>query len=111
VRRLTVSRDHPAGLGRRIAQEAAIGGANGLAIGVVVGAVAVLLGESWKLGLVVAIAMVANLVLASVVGATIPVILNKVGRDQALASPAFVTATMDACGFLLLLGLASAVLL
>jgi len=111
VRRLTVSRDHPAGLGRRIAQEAAIGGANGLAIGVVVGAVAVLLGESWKLGLVVAIAMVANLVLASVVGATIPVILNKVGRDPALASPAFVTATMDACGFLLLLGLASAVLL
>jgi magnesium transporter len=77
----------------------------------VVGAVAVLLGESWKLGVVVAIAMVANLVLASVVGVTIPVILKKAGRDPALASPAFVTAMMDACGFVLLLGLASAVLL
>ncbi|HEY8061428.1 MAG TPA: magnesium transporter [Gemmatimonadales bacterium] len=111
VRRLAVSREHRAGLGQRIAQEAAIGGANGLAIGMVVGAVAVLLGESWKLGVVVAIAMVANLVLASVVGVTIPVILKKAGRDPALASPAFVTAMMDACGFVLLLGLASAVLL
>lgn len=111
VRRLAVSPGQRAVLGRRIAQEAAIGGANGLAIGMVVGAVAVLLGESWKLGLVVAIAMIANLGLASIVGATIPVILRKVGRDPALASPAFVTAVMDACGFVLLLGLASAVLL
>lgn len=110
VRRLAVSPEHRAGLGRRIAQEAAIGGANGVAIGMVVGAVAVLLGESWKLGLVVAIAMVGNLVLASGLGATIPVILKKVGRDPALASPVFVTAMMDACGFVLLLGLASAIL-
>jgi magnesium transporter len=111
VRRLAVSSEHGAGLRRRIAQEAAIGGANGLAIGMVVGAVAVLLGESWKLGLVVAIAMVANLVVASGLGATIPVILKKVGRDPALASPVFVTAMVDACGFVILLGLASAVLL
>ena len=111
VRRLAVSPGQRAGLGRRVAQEAAIGGANGLAIGMVVGAVSVLLGESWKLGLVVAIAMVANLVVASIVGVTIPMILRKVGRDPALASPAFVTAMMDACGFVLLLGLASALLL
>jgi magnesium transporter len=111
VRRLAVNPEDRARLGRRVAQEAAIGAANGLAIGMVVGAVAVLLGESWKLGLVVAIAMVANLVLASVLGAAIPVILKMLGRDPALASPVFVTAMMDACGFVLLLGLASAVLL
>lgn len=111
VRRLAVSPAHGAGLRRRIAQEAAIGGANGVAIGVVVAAVSVLLGESWKLGLVVMLAMVANLVLASIAGAAIPAVLSRTGRDPALASPVFITALTDAVGFALLLGLASAILL
>jgi magnesium transporter len=111
VRRLAVNPEHGTGLRRRIVQEATIGGANGVAIGVVVAAVSVLLGESWKLGLVVMVAMVANLVLASIAGAAIPAVLSRTGRDPALASPVFITALTDAVGFALLLGLASAILL
>ena len=111
VRRLAVNPGRDSRLRRGMLQEAAIGAANGVAIGVVVAAVSVLLGESWKLGLVVMLAMVANLILACIAGATIPSILQKIGRDPALASPVFITAITDACGFALLLGLASAVLL
>jgi magnesium transporter len=111
VRRLMLSPEHPAGLRGLIAREAAIGAANGVAIGVVVGAVSVLLGESWKLGLVVMLAMFGNLVLASIAGAALPALLKKLGRDPALASPVAITALTDAFGFALLLGIASAILL
>lgn len=111
VRRLLLSPVQAAPLYRVIAREAIIGSVDGVAIGVVVAAVAVLLGESWKLGLVVMIAMIGNVALASIAGAAIPALLRRFGRDPALASPVFVTALTDAFGFALLLGLASAILL
>lgn len=111
VRRLIL---HPARSPRLrplIAREAATGIVNGIGIGTVVGLVAVLLGESWKLGLVVSVAMAANLALAAVAGAAVPMVLKRLGRDPALASPVLLTALTDATGFALLLGLASAILL
>ena len=111
VRRLMFSPVQAARLYRVIAREAIIGAANGVAIGVVVATVAVLLGESWKLGLVVMIAMIGNVVLAGIAGAAIPELLKRAGRDPALASPLFVTAVTDVFGFALLLGLASMILL
>ena len=107
VRRLVLHPGRPEGLRSLIWREAAIGATNGLAIGVIVAGVAVLLGESWRLGLIVSVAMTANLALAGVAGAAIPTVLKRIGRDPALASPVIVTALMDACGFALLLGLAS----
>jgi len=111
MRRLILQPRRSPKLSALIAREAATGVANGVAIGAVVGGVAVLLGESWKFGLVVSIAMGANLALAAIVGAALPVVLKRLGRDPALASPVWVTALTDATGFALLLGLASALLL
>ncbi|MGH7592885.1 MAG: magnesium transporter [Gemmatimonadales bacterium] len=111
VRRLLVHPARPPGLRQLVAREAAIGALNGIAMGAVVAFVAVLLGESWKLGVVVLLAMTLNLVLAGIAGATIPMVLKRLGRDPALASPVLVTALTDACGFALLLGLATAMLL
>ncbi len=111
VRRLILQSGRTPNLRALIAREAATGIVNGIGIGAVVGAVSVLVGESWKLGLVVAIAMMANLALAAVAGAAIPVVLKRLGRDPALASPVLLTALTDVTGFALLLGLASAVLL
>jgi magnesium transporter len=62
-------------------------------------------------GLVVLGAMWGNLIVAGFAGAFIPLLLEKLGADPAVASSIFVTAFTDVCGFLLLLGLASAVLL
>jgi magnesium transporter len=60
---------------------------------------------------VIAAAMVINLVVAGLAGIGIPVLLEKVGIDPALASGAFVTTVTDVVGFFAFLGLAVVVLL
>lgn len=63
------------------------------------------------LGYVIAAAMVINLVVAGLAGTAIPVFLEKVGIDPALASGAFVTTVTDVVGFFAFLGLAAWVLI
>lgn len=60
---------------------------------------------------VVTLAMWGNLAVAGLVGSAVPLVLQRLGVDPAVASSMFVTPVTDACGFLLLLGLASWVLL
>jgi magnesium transporter len=55
--------------------------------------------------------MVINLVVAGLAGTVIPVALEKIGVDPALASGAFVTTVTDVVGFFAFLGLAVVVLL
>jgi len=63
------------------------------------------------LGLVVMLAMWGNLMVAGFAGAFVPVLLEKLGVDPAVASSVFFTALTDLFGFFLLLGLASWILL
>ncbi|MBL4813207.1 MAG: magnesium transporter, partial [Rhodobacteraceae bacterium] len=63
------------------------------------------------LGLVIAAAMVINLIVAGFAGLAIPVLLDKFGIDPALASGAFVTTVTDIIGFFAFLGLAALVLI
>jgi magnesium transporter len=80
-------------------------------MGLTVGTVATFIGEGPRLGLVVFLAMVGNLIIAGFAGAFIPLVLERLGIDPAVASSIFVTTFTDVCGFLLLLGLAGAILL
>ena len=95
---------------RVVGKEVLVGIINGLAMGVAVGVVASLLGEGARLGLVVFLAMVGNLMVAGFAGAFIPLVLERAGVDPAVASSIFVTTFTDVCGFLLLLGLAGLLL-
>jgi len=63
------------------------------------------------LALVIAIAMVINLVVAALSGILIPLVLEKLGIDPALASGTFVTTVTDVVGFFVFLGLAAQMLL
>jgi magnesium transporter len=94
-----------------VGKEVLVGVTNGLAIGMVVGVVAALLGEHPMLGLVVFLAMTGNLLVAGFAGAFIPIVLERQGVDPAIASSIFVTTFTDTIGFLLLLGLAGWLLL
>jgi magnesium transporter len=94
-----------------VGKEVLVGVTNGLAIGVVVGGLAALLGEQPMLGLVVFLAMTANLLVAGFAGAFIPIVLERLGVDPAIASSIFVTTFTDSFGFFLLLGLAGWLLL
>ncbi len=96
---------------RVIRRETFVGLINGLIFAVVMGVVGVIWFGSPVLGLVIAAAMVINLVVAGLAGTIIPVALDKVRIDPALASGAFVTTVTDVVGFLAFLGLAALVLL
>jgi len=95
---------------RVIGKETLVGAVNGLVVGVAVAIVTLALGEGGRLGLLVFIAMTGNVLIAGCAGAFIPILLQRVGVDPAIASSVFVTTITDIFGFLLLLGLAGIVL-
>lgn len=102
----------PVNVGTRVVgKEILVGFTNGLAMGTAVGAVATLMGQGARLGLVVFLAMMGNLIVAGFAGAFIPLLLERLRIDPAVASSIFVTTFTDVCGFLLLLGLAGWLLL
>ncbi|MGJ8586586.1 MAG: magnesium transporter [Yoonia sp.] len=92
---------------RVIKREVLVGLINGLIFAVVMGIVGVVWFNSPMLGVVIAVAMVINMVVAGLAGTVIPVILEKMGVDPALASGAFVTTVTDVVGFFAFLGLAA----
>ncbi len=94
-----------------IRRECLVGLINGLIFAVVMGVVGIVWFGSPALGYVIAAAMVINLVVAGLAGTVIPVVLDRMGVDPALASGAFVTTVTDVVGFFAFLGLAVLVLL
>jgi magnesium transporter len=96
---------------RVIRRECLVGLVNGLIFAVLMGIVGLIWFGSPALGYVIAAAMVINMVVAGLAGTGIPILLERVGVDPALASGAFVTTVTDVVGFFAFLGLAAAVLL
>ena len=96
---------------RVVLREAAVGLINGAVFAVVMGVIGVLWFDSPMLGAVIAAAMVINLLVAGLAGILIPVALDRLKIDPALASGAFVTTVTDVVGFFAFLGLAVVLLL
>lgn len=78
---------------------------NGVALGITAGIVAYLWKGEPLIGLVLALALVVNLVIAAFVGSMIPFTMRRLGIDPAIASNVFVTACTDICGFFSFLGI------
>ena len=87
-----------------------IGSVNGGVFAVIAGLIAGLWFASPMLGLVIGMAMIINMVVAGVFGASIPILLHKYGADPAVASSVFLTTVTDIVGFFVFLGLAAALL-
>ena len=96
---------------RLVGKEVIVGLANGVAFAVVAGVMATLWFGDPLLGAVIAAAMIVNLISAGFFGAAIPVALERMKVDPAIASTVLLTTVTDVVGFLAFLGLASAVLL
>ena len=92
---------------RIIFKELRVGFLNGVAIAVVTGLSVYLWSKSMALGVVMTVAMVFSMVIASVAGAAIPIILTSMGRDPAQSSSVILTTVTDVMGFLSFLGLAT----
>ena len=94
-----------------VAKEILIGLVNGAVLGGGIAAIAFVLDGDPMLGMVVFLAMWGNQVVAGFAGAFIPTTLDRMGVDPSVASSVFVHTLTDLCGFFLLLGLASKLLL
>ncbi|MEZ5754008.1 MAG: magnesium transporter [Paracoccaceae bacterium] len=110
--RALATRDLTAANARRVVlRELAAGAINGLALAAILGLAGWgIFGDPW-IGGVLAMAMVVNQIVAALGGVLVPLTLERLGLDPALASGTFVTTLTDVMGFLAFLGLATVVLL
>ena len=92
---------------RVVGRETVVGLLNGLLFALIMGFVAFYWFGSGELGLVIGAAMVVNLIVAALAGILIPLGLEKLGLDPAVASGVFVTTVTDVVGFFAFLGLAA----
>ena len=92
-------------------KEVLIGCINGAIFAFLTGSIVWLWFESFSLGLVAASAMIINMICAGLAGILIPLGLEKLRVDPAVASSVFVTTITDVIGFFTFLGLAAIFLL
>jgi magnesium transporter len=86
-------------------KESAVGLINGLLFAIIVGTFALWWFGSSQLGLVIAAAMVINLIAAALSGILVPLALDRLKIDPAISSAVFVTTVTDVVGFFAFLGL------
>ena len=111
VRALATKELSSANARRVLGKEILVGLANGLAFALLTGIVAWIWFQDRGVGIVLALAMVANLLMAAFMGITIPLLLERLKIDPAVASGVFLTAITDVVGFGVFLGLAALFLL
>ncbi|WP_330442406.1 magnesium transporter [Flavobacterium sp. C4GT6] len=98
-------------LWRRLIKEILLSLLNGslLAIILIAGS-HIILGVSYELGLTVSVSLVSVIIIASLIGTFIPIFLNRVGIDPALATGPFITTSNDICGILIYFTIAKLIL-
>src|SRR5699024_1014679 len=85
---------------RAIRREIAIALLNGSTVAVIVGIAVSIIFQNPVLGVVIALAMMTNIVIAGLAGVFVPLTLDRFKADPAIASSIFVTMTTDSMGFL-----------
>lgn len=95
---------------KTLRNEMGAGLVNGLINGVIVAAVVMLFNHDLKIAIILALAMVINLVVAGFFGTLVPLIMSKLGKDPASSATIFITTATDVLGFLAFLGLATVIL-
>lgn len=96
---------------RVVMREISIAVVNGVVIAVLIGVLSWLWFQDMALGGVMGAAMIVNIIMAGFAGIIVPVTLDKINVDPALASSIFVTTITDVVGFFAFLGLAAVVLI
>ncbi len=94
-------------IGYLLNREIIVGAINGFIWATVVASIAIWWFSDPTIGLIIAIAMVINLIVAAVCGTSLPVILKAINIDPALAGGVILTTITDVVGFCAFLGLAT----
>ncbi|MFS8159044.1 MAG: magnesium transporter [Candidatus Roizmanbacteria bacterium] len=93
-----------------IRNELGAGLINGVINGIIVAIIATVFNQDVRLGIVTGSALIINMMIAGFFGATIPLILKKMGKDPATSATVFITTATDVLGFMTFLGLATLIL-
>ena len=92
---------------RLLNKEFAVGILNGITWALIVALVALFWFDDIQLSAIIAAAILVNLIVAALAGATIPMLMNKMGIDPALAGGVVLTTVTDVVGFMAFLGMAA----
>lgn len=92
---------------KTVGRELLLGLVNGFSIGLIVAVIALVWKGTPLLGLVVGAATLLNMVCAGLAGVLVPMLMQRLNFDPALASPILVTTTTDTLGYFFYLGLAT----
>lgn len=111
VRGLALRQVSHANATQLLIKELSVGVVNGLLWASIVALIASIWQQDMQIGMLLGAAMVINLVCAALAGASIPLILDKMGIDPALAGGVLLTTVTDCIGFMAFLGLATVFLL
>ncbi len=111
VRALAVKELTPSNTIKIVLKETFIGGINGIIFAIIISLVSMYWFDDGLLGLIIGLAMVLNLIVAGFAGTIIPLTLDRLKIDPALASGVILTTITDVFGFLSFLGLATIFLL
>jgi magnesium transporter len=107
VRALATRELHDANAWRVVWRELFVGALNGIAFAVITGIAAYVWFRVPGLGIVIGLAMICNLLAAALGGILIPLALNRLKVDPAVASSPFVTTVTDVVGFFSFLAIAT----
>lgn len=111
VRAIATKEMNPANAIQIVFREVFVAGYNGILFALIMGAIGALWFDSAAIGLVLAAAMLINLLAAGIAGVLTPLALDRLNIDPAMASGVMVTTVTDVVGFFAFLGLASILLL
>jgi magnesium transporter len=92
---------------RVVTREILVGFVNGVGFAVITGIAAVAWFKIPGLGVVIGLAIICNLLAGACGGILIPIVLEKMRADPAVASGTFVTTVTDVVGFFSFLGIAT----
>ena len=111
VRAIAMKELTPTNAFRAVGKEVIVGALNGVLFAIIIGGVAWVWFGSPALGGVIGLAIMINLVVAGFTGSGLPLVLQRLGFDPAVASSALLTSITDVVGFYAFLGLAAVLLL
>lgn len=96
---------------RTLRNELGAGLINGLINGAIVSLIIYLKDGDWRIGVILAMAMIINLLIAATFGTLVPLVMKKLGKDPATSATVFITTATDIFGFFAFLGIATLILL
>ena len=111
VRALAMRELGPTNAARFVIKELTVGSLNGVAFALLAGAASWVWFGDLQIAMIMALAMVINMIVAGLFGTLIPIGLDRFNIDPAVASSVFLTTVTDVVGFFTFLGLAALVLM